>query len=341
MTRRVPREGRNGCRAPAVPAVLRQAARAAALAVVLVAAGLGFGVAPPAKAGTPRFVTVGTASPAGAYYPLGVAMADLWNRSIPGVQFMARETGGGVANMNLLASGQIEVGIANENIAYDAIKGNAPFNRPIAVAGGWVLNQSMGVFVALQGRGLRSVEDLRGKRVSLGSPGSASNVLGVLVLESQGVPRNAIQPVYLGWQESADALKDGLIDAAFMVGGQPFPAIQSLAARARVTLLSFDGARFRASSTYPYVTGKIPRAMYNLDQDGDAVVVRSIVYLRPDLPEELVYRMVQVVFANIPTLRAAHPSGDEAALLSQADAREISLTVHPGVVRYAVEQGKW
>ncbi|WP_068138170.1 TAXI family TRAP transporter solute-binding subunit [Limnochorda pilosa] len=287
------------------------------------------------------FVTIGTASPAGAYYPIGVAMADIWNRSIPGTRFSARETGGGVANMNLLASGQIEVGIANENIAYDAIMGNDPFGRKINVTGGWVMNQSMGVFVALRNRGLKSVEDLRGKRVSLGSPGSSANVIGELVLRAHGLEGGDYSPAYLGWQESADALSDGLIDAAFMVGGQPFPAIESLTVREDVTLLSIDGAKLRAAASYPYATGKIPADMYDLEEDGDGVLVRSIIYLQPDLPEDLVYEMVKQVFANVPALKAAHPSGDQAALLSPEAAEEISLLIHPGVIRYASEVGVW
>ncbi|MBO8140801.1 MAG: TAXI family TRAP transporter solute-binding subunit [Firmicutes bacterium] len=287
------------------------------------------------------FVTIGTASPAGAYYPIGVAMADIWNRSIPRVRFSARETGGGVANLNLLAGGEIEVGIANENIAYDALKGHAPFNRSIDLVGGWVMNQSMGVFVALRDSGLRSVEDLRGRRISLGSPGSSANVLGQLILEAHGLTPDEYNVVYLGWQESADALNDGLIDAAFMVGGQPFPAIESLALRNPITLLSFDGDRFRAVSSYPYATGTIPAEMYDLEEDGDAVIVRSIIYLRPDLPEDLVYEMMKQVFANIPALKAAHPSGDQAAVLSQAEAEAIELPMHPGAIRYANEVGEW
>lgn len=301
------------------------------------------GIAPSAAAQAQDFpfITIGTASAAGAYYPIGVAMADIWNRNIPGIVFSARETGGGVANMNLIAAGEAEVGIANENIAYDALKGHAPFNRPLAITGGWVMNQSQGLFIALRSSGLKTVDDLRGKRISFGAAGSAGNVLGELILATHGLSRDDYTAVYLGWQESADALSDGLIDAAFMVGGQPFPAIESLALRTPITVLSFDTDRFYAGTTYPYATGTIPASMYNLEEDGQVVVVRSIIYLDPRLPEDLVYEMVKHIFANVDVLKAAHPTGDQAALLSEEEAAFIELPMHPGVIRYASEVGKW
>jgi TRAP transporter TAXI family solute receptor len=136
----------------------RRTARFGALAM-LVSALLGGA----AVAQAPSFVSIGTASPAGAYYPLGVAMADLWNRNIEGIRFSAQETGGGVANINMLAGGEIELGIANENIAWDAAQGNEPFGSPIEVAGGWTMNASYALIVTRADSGLQSVADLAGK----------------------------------------------------------------------------------------------------------------------------------------------------------------------------------
>lgn len=289
----------------------------------------------------PRFVTIGTASPAGAYYPLGVKMADIWNRTIPGTHFSARQTGGSIANMNLLSSGQIEVGFANENIAYAATHGKAPFSHKIHVNGGWILNESLGVFVVLRNSGLHSVADLRGKRVSLGSAGSSANSLGKLILNAEGLPPDSYKPVYLGWQQSANALKDHLIDAAFMIGGQPFPAISSLSVTTKIRLLKFSVQTVRNYSNYPYASATIPQSMYNLESNGDAIAVRSIVYLSPKLPAALVKKMVAEVFQNIPALKAAQASGAEAKLLSPSAAKQLGLTVQPGVVQYAKAQGKW
>ena len=290
----------------------------------------------------PAFVSIGTASPAGAYYPLGVAMADLWNRNIDGIRFSAQETGGGVANINMLAGGEIELGIANENIAWDAGQGNEPFASPVEVQGGWTMNASYALIVASANSGLESVADLAGRRVSFGAPGSSGNVLGQRLLESQGVTEGSFTPVYMGWQESADAIADGSLDAAVMVGGQPFPAVESLAVRMPITILSFDAARLADSPGFPLVAATIPANTYNeLAVDSDAIMVRSIIYVQPGLDEETVYQMVKVVFENVPALKAAHPSGDQAALLSEAQAAELGLTMHPGVIRYAEEVGAW
>ena len=299
-------------------------------------------LASPATAQAPDFVSIGTASPAGAYYPLGVAMADLWNRNIDGIRFSAQETGGGVANVNMLAGGEIELGIANENIAWDAGQGNEPFANPIELAGGWTMNASYALIVAPANSGLESVSDLAGKRVSLGAPGSSGNVIGQRLLESQGVAEGAYTPVFMGWQESADAIADGSLDAAVMVGGQPFPAVESLAVRMPIKILSFDSERRADSPGFPLVASTIPANTYHeLDEESDAIMVRSIIYIQPGLDEETVYQMVKTVFENIPALKAAHPSGDQAALLSEAQAAELDLTMHPGVIRYAQEVGAW
>lgn len=296
----------------------------------------------PAAAQAPSFISIGTASPAGAYYPLGVAMADLWNRNIPGIRFSAQETGGGVANINLINSGEIELGIANENIAWDASQGNEPFKAPIEIQGGWVMNASYALIVVPAKSGMTSVADLAGRRVSLGAPGSSGNVIGQRLLESQGVAEGKYTPVFMGWQESADAIADGSLDAAVMVGGQPFPAVESLAVRMPITILSFDGERLVDSAGFPLVPSTIPGNTYhNLTTDSDAIAVRSIVYIKPGLDEDTVYQMVKTVFENIPALKAAHPSGDQAALLSQKQAEALDLTMNPGVIRYAKEVGAW
>jgi len=294
-----------------------------------------------AVAQAPAFVSIGTASASGAYYPLGVAMADLWNRGIPGTRFSAQETGGSVANMNMIAAGDIELGIANENVAWDAERANAPFAGPIALSGGWVLNKSYGVFVVAASSNIRTVADLAGKKVALGAPGSSANVLGASVLTSQGLDEGDYSVVYMGWQESADAIADGFVDAAMMVGGAPFPAIESLAVRTPVRLLAFDASLLANLEGFPLTGAPTQEGIYGTTEQGTQLVIRSNVYIAPDLDEDLVYQMVKTVFENIPALEAAHPSGDEAELISRDLAEQLDLTIHPGVIRYATEVGAW
>lgn len=319
---------------------MRKTSPALVVIMVLVTGGLVFASGTQEEA-RETFVSIGTASPAGAYYPLGVAMADIWNRNVDGTQFSAQETGGSVENINLIHSGEIESGLSNENIAYDAIHGHEPFATEMNIVGGWVLNNSNAVFVALGQSGITDVSDLRGRRVALGAPGSSANVFGEMVLAAAGLEEGDYDATYMGWQESADALNDGFIDAAIMVGGQPFPAITSLSVRTSVQVLTFDTEGFREVSDYPYATGVIPASMYDMAQDGDSVLIRSVVYLHPELSDELVYDMVKTVFDNIPTLTEAHPSATGTRLFTRDAAADISLEIHPGVLRYAEEVGEW
>ncbi|WP_319758085.1 TAXI family TRAP transporter solute-binding subunit [uncultured Sphaerochaeta sp.] len=292
-------------------------------------------------AARPAFISIGTASAAGAYYPIGVALADVWNKTLPGTRFSSQETGGSVANLNMIASGELEMGMSNENVAYTAGLGQDPFKNPIDLKGGWILNNSNAIIVAMGDSGITSVSQLKGKKVSLGAPGSSANVFGELILASEGLEKGDYEQVFMGWQESADAMNDGFIDAALMVGGQPFPAVTSLSVRSDVQVLTFNTKRFRELSSYPYATDKIPADMYDMKQDGDSVIIRSVVYISPDLSDEIVYDMVKQVFENIPTLVSAHPSASGTRLFSEEAAKDISLEIHPGVIRYATEVGEW
>lgn len=286
---------------------------------------------------TPKFVSIGTASPAGAYYPLGVAMAKIWNDAIPGVHFNAQQTGGSVANLNELNSGSIQVGFANANIVWKAINGMPPFKHKIKVDGGWILNASYGVFVTKASSGLKSVSQLRGKKISLGSPGSSANVVARRILASQGLKPGSYHAVYLGWQESADALADGSISAAFMIGGQPLPAISSLAVRTPVNILRFQKTKLAAQKGFPLAVSQTPAGLYSMKHRGDEIVVPSLVLIGRNMPSNLVYKMVKSVFNNIPQLKAANASGAEAALMKPSEAKRLGLRMQPGVIRYQKE----
>lgn len=282
----------------------------------------------------PKFVSIGTASPAGAYYPLGVAMAKIWNGAIPGIHFNATQTGGSVANLNELKSGALQVGLANANIVWKALHGYAPFKSKIKVDGGWVLNASYGVFVVKRSSGIKTVAQLRGKKVSVGSAGSSANVEAKRILASQGLKSGDYHSVYLGWQESADALSDGSIKAAFMVGGQPLPAISSLAVRTPVRILRFNKKKLAAQKGFPLEVVKTPKGIYKTKSRGNEIVVPSLVLISKDMPKDLVYKMTKSVFSNIPTLKAANASGAETKLISKKQAKRIGLPIHPGVLKY-------
>lgn len=294
-----------------------------------------FALSIPALAGnTPKFVSIGTASPAGAYYPLGVAMAQIWNKSIPGIHFNAEQTGGSVANLNELNSGALQVGFANANIVWKALNGKPPFKHKIKVYGGWILNSSYGVFVTKRSSGIHTVADLRGKKISLGAPGSSGNVIAKRVLASQGLKPGDYSAVYLGWQESADALADGSISAAFMIGGQPLPAISSLSVRTPVTILKFDHNKLASQSGFPLPVAKTPKNLYGIKHAGDEIVVSSLVLIGKGMPSALVYKMTKRVFSNIPALKAANASGAQTRLLAPKQAKRLGLTMHPGVLKY-------
>lgn len=281
----------------------------------------------------PSFVSIGTASPAGAYYPLGVSMAEIWNKAIPSVHFNATQTGGSIANLNELKTNSIQVGFANANIVWKALEGKPPFSGHTPVQGGWVLNKSYGVFVVTKGSGITKVSQLRGKVISLGAAGSSANVDAKRILKSQGLGGH-YHAVYLGWQESANALSDGSISAAFMVGGEPLPAISSLAVRTPVRILIFNKQKLAAQSGFPLEVKTTPKGIYGTKARGDQIVIPSLVLINPKMPNSMVYQMVKAAFAHKATLIAANASGKGMSLISPAQAKRLGLPIAPGVARF-------
>src|SRR5829696_5007082 len=191
-----------------------------------------------------KTISIGTGGTGGVYYPLGGAMANVLTKYLPGVQATAEVTGGSVDNLKLIGSGQSEIAFSMADAALDALKGEDKFK------GGKVPLQTLLVLypnrmhvATIEGTGIEKMADLKGKRVSTGSPGSATEVMAFRVIEAAGLDKDKdMRRERLGVAESVNALKDRKIDAFFWVGGLPTSAVTDLGATPGVKIKMIDHA---------------------------------------------------------------------------------------------------
>src|SRR5262249_41975502 len=207
---------------------------AAATAAAIVAAG---GVA-----AQQRSIAIATGGTGGVYYPLGGGLANILSKALPGIQATAEVTGGSVDNLKLIGSGQAELAFTMVDATLDAFKGEDKFKgQKVDVRALAVLYPNRMHVVTIEGRGIEKMADLKGKRVSTGSPGSATEVMAFRVIEAAGLDKDKdMRRERLGVAESVNAVKDGKIDAFFWVGGLPTAAVTDLGATPGVKIKLID-----------------------------------------------------------------------------------------------------
>jgi TRAP transporter TAXI family solute receptor len=287
-----------------------------------------------------RFVSIGTGGTAGTYYPLGGAMADIWNKNIAKMNATAQSTGASAANINLLSDGKIDVAIIQNDVGYYALNGIELFKDKVNpdLRGMACLYNETVQLIALESSGIKSVYDLKGKKVSVGAAGSGVEANARQILEAAGLSYADIRVQYLSFAESASNLKDGNIDAAFTTAGFPVAAISDLAVSKKSVLVPVDKevlAKLMAKWSF-YAPTVVPANTYNgITTPTPTVAVKAMLAVSAKLDATLVYEMLKTMFANGPRLVAAHAQGANIKLATALEG--MSLPLHPGADKFFKE----
>ena len=290
--------------------------------------------------GQQRFVTLATGGTAGTYFPLGGALAEIWNKNIPNLNANAAVTGASLANVAMLAKAEVDVIFVQNDGAYYAINGVELFkDKQFAdIRGMAALYNETVQLVALADSGIKRIADLRGKRVSVGAAGSGVEINARQVLEAAGLTYADIKVQYLSFAESASNLKDGNIDAALNTAGAPTAAIQDLSASKKIVLVPIDGAIAAAlmKKWAFYTPEKIAGKTYmGVDADVMTVSVKSMLAVSAKMDAQLVYDMLKAMYANGERLAASHKKGADIKLATGLDG--MSIPLHPGAERFYKE----
>ena len=310
-----------------------------------------------ASAQNMAFFRIGTGGTAGTYYPIGGLLANAISAppgsracedggacGVPGLVASAVASNGSVANVNAIMGGALESGFAQGDVAAWAYTGTGIWEgQPKAEKLRAIANlypESIHL-VATQASGIKSVADLRGKRVSLDEPGSGTLVDAQLILAAAGLAEGDVKPEYLKPDQAADRMKDGAMDAFFFVGGYPAGAIAELASQQDVVIVPIEGeVADKVLENKFFATDTIPAGTYdNQEADVTTIAVGAQWLTSADQPEELIYNITKAVWndATRKQLDAGHAKGK--MIVKENATAGLGLPLHPGAERFYREAG--
>jgi len=302
-------------------------------------------VAMPAAAQEKVNLSIGTGGTGGVYYPLGGGMANVLSKYVPGMAATAEVTGGSVANLQLIGTGKPYIGLSMTDAALDAYKGVDKFkDKKVELRTLAILYPNRMHVVSIEGTGVNSMKDLKGKRVSTGSPGSATEVMAFRVIEAAGLDKDKdMRRERLGVAESVNAIKDKKIDAFFWVGGLPTAAVTDLAATPGVKIKMIDHAETVGPMNKKYgnlyVEDVIPRTTYSgMTADNKQATVMNILVTHANMSDQTAYNIVKTIFEKQPDLVAVHKEAENIKFENQKAAAS-PVPFHPGALKYFKEKG--
>lgn len=293
-----------------------------------------------------EFINVLTGGTSGIYYPVGVALSRLFEAAVPDSKTSVQATKASVENLNLLQVDRGEVAFTLGDALADAWKGNedAGFKQPLdkmrVLAG--IYPNYIQVF-ALEGSGIKTLADLKGKRVSVGAPKSGTELNARAVFKAAGLSVNSdydqIGKVeYLGYSESVELMKNNQLDATLQSSGLGAAAFRDLAVARKIVVVPVPASVVAKIGNDAYQPGVIPANTYDGQKtDVPTAIIQNFLVTRVGVTEDTAYRMTKALWENLPTLTAAH-SAAKAINLDTALAK-LPVPYHPGAIKYYKQVG--
>lgn len=272
-------------------------------------------------------IRIATGSPAAVYYAFGQSLATILNRELPNVEAEVLVTAASAENIQLVGAGEAELGFTQA----DALP-TGPTPPPTVAAVARVYDDLLHL-VTTPTSGVRTLADLRGRRVSVGAPGSGTEITTSRLLDVAQLDGDEVRRERLGLDDSVEALRAGHIDAFFFSGGLPVGAVATLAAQQHVQLVGLGAWSTPLRAQHPgfYVSRDIPRSVYGVDPV-TTVANPNYLIVRADLPEGLVRELTRLLMERREELASAHPAAGQMSPRSAINTTPLPL--HPGAVAW-------
>ncbi|MFA5577279.1 MAG: TAXI family TRAP transporter solute-binding subunit [Tissierellaceae bacterium] len=290
------------------------------------------------------YISIATGGTGGTYYPLGGALAKVFNDNVEGVNANVQSTGASVENVGLVANGEAEIAFIQNDITYYALTGTENFegkDKITNLRGMAMWYPEVVQIIATESSGIETIEDLRGKKVAIGAPGSGVEANARQILGVHGMTYDDLGKAdYLSFNEAADQIKDNQIDAAFVTAGLPTSAITELGQTAKIVLVPIDSQKIaELNEEFPFYTEVvIPADTYGgQDRDVAAAAVMAMIVVPEELDEDLVYNMTKQMFEQKQVIVDTHSRGNDLSLETALSGMPVEL--HSGAKRYYDEKG--
>ena len=286
-------------------------------------------------------LSIATGGTGGVYYPMGGGLAEVINNHIEGYAATAEVTGASVENMGLIATGDADLALGLADTVAQAYSGTGRFEgqQLPMIRGLASMYANMVQIVTLDGSGISSLADLRGKRVSVGAPGSGTEINAAAILSANGISYDDIEEQRLNFNETADALANGDIDAGFWSVGAPTSSILNLATTQSIVMLALSDAEMTVAQEAEPLFARTTLAAGTYEGVGDTAVlgVPNVLAVSSEMSDEVAYQITRAMFENIADLRAVHPAANQTTVEFTLSATPVPL--HPGAIRYYEEIG--
>lgn len=295
----------------------------------------------PLAAKADDFVNILTGGTGGVYYPLGVALSKIYGEKIPGARPSVQSTKASVENLNLLQQDKGEIAFTLADSLSDAWAGNAEvgfkakLDKLRAVAG---IYPNYVQIVASKESGIKTLADLKGKRLSVGAPKSGTELNARAILAAAGLKYSDLGKVeYLPFSESVDLMKNRQLDATLQSAGLGVASIRDLASSVDIVMVEVPQATVESIGA-PYLSGVIPAGTYKgQTADVRTALVPNFLVTRAGLSEKVVYEMTKATFENLSELQAAHAAAKAITLPGAIKGSPVPF--HPGAIKYFKEKG--
>jgi len=290
-------------------------------------------------------ISIATGGTGGVYYPMGGGLAAMLSSKVPGMSATAEVTGGSVDNLKLIGTGKPYVAFSMADAAKDASVGEDKFkDKPIDLRTLLILYPNLMHVATVESTGIKTMKDLKGKRISTGAPGSATEVMAFRLLEAAGLDKDKdVKRERLSVAESVNAVKDRKIDAFFWVGGLPTAAVTDLANSPGMKIVMVDTAAEVPAMNKKYgnlyFPTVIPKATYTgMAKDNKVAAVANILVVNANMSNDDAYKIVKAIFDNQVDLVRSHAEYINIKLENQK-ANATPVAYHPGALKYLKEKG--
>src|SRR3990170_4984764 len=301
-------------------------------------------VVPAALAQQRRLVTIASGWVVGVYYPLAGAMSRIvYKVKDLNLRATVESSGASVANAQLIGTGDADFALLQNDIAFYAYNGvtlSAFKDKPIKNMGAiFTIYPELVHVVATKASGIKTVKELRGRRVVLGPQGSGTEANALQILEAYGLKESDLKAERIDAAAAADQIKDGRVDAGFFTTGMGSAVILDTFISGKVALVTVDGAEAEAmKKKYPFYTSvKVPANTYKDQAEATTVAVMAMMVARSDLPEDLVYKFTKAIFDDLKQFHEAHSAAKSLTLETARAGNPIPLP--PGAARFYKEKG--
>ena len=306
-----------------------------ALLLLLIGPGAG-----PALAKT-SFVSIGTGGTGGIYYPYGGGVAEIWSKYVKGVKAVAEVTGASVENVKLAHKGETVIGEVMGDVAVAGYNGLSKFkgkkHNILAMA---IMYPNLLQVVTLKKSGITNIEQVKGRSISTGSPGSGTNFMSEAVLKALGIPLNSFKDRRLSFTESANALRDGTIEVGIWSVGPGTSSILDLATTHDIHIIAFTPEQQKKiiAANKEYSAVDLSGGVYRgVDKPVPTIGVWNVMICQASLQADMVYSLVKALFEHTDYLIKIHPS---ASYTTAENAVKYSpIPLHPGTIKYLKEKG--